>query len=438
MGTPVRARGEASGVLQGGCGIASRELDTLKRYGPRVTEAEGPRAHEWDAAELEAQRDLAREPDEPAFVPFAKLRLEGDRFHDARLPISALVELERYERLVVEAAVARWFADNPNRKNLPRRFRSSFHLVIADVEDGSATPVLERQETTTAYESYYEAGSLDVEAAFKAMIVGDDLSDAYDWAYDSKDFIDFGKSLKTGEAINFHPDDDDAPLRYTPEVREATLSRLGGVEPPPVEEPESVETEGTVAGRLVMMNADTQTFGMRLLGDVLVDGRYEEPERTDDLKVMIGSSAAAPVIRVDGLIRFNDQGVPEEILDAREVELFEVDGEPWSRRFVELATLGEGWNEGVGGSRIEFPALDAARDILSALQRSGRDLPGVFPMEDGGVQLEWASADRVTSVEIDRELHFSLFDLIVDGRRVESLDTGSISEAIDFVLRVTA
>lgn len=425
------------GVPQG-VALASRDVDTPKRYGRRVTEAEGPQAHEWDAAELAAQRDLAREPDEPQMEPFAKLRLEGDRFHGARLPIAALVELERYERLVVEAAVARWFADHPHRKNLPRRFRSSFHLVIADVTDGSATPVLERQESTSAYESYYEAGSLDVEAAFEAMILGADLSDAYDWAYDSKDFTDFGKSLQSGEAINFHPDDDDAPLRYTPEVREATLSRLGGFEPPPVPEPETVETDGTVAGRLVSMDADSQTFGMRLLGDVLIDGRYEDPERTDDLKVMLGSSAAAPVIRVDGLIRFSDQGDPEEILDAREVELFEVDGEPWSRRFVELATLAEGWNEGVGGARIQFPALDAARDILVALRRAGRNIPGVFPLEDGGVQLEWASADRVSSVEIDREPNFSLFDLIVEGRQIDSLETMRISDAIEFLLRVTA
>lgn len=388
------------------------------------------------AQELASQAALAREPDERG--PFAKLRLEGDRFHDARLPISTLAELERYERLVVEAAAARWFRAHPARKYLPRGFRKSFHLVIADVEDGSATPVLERQEAATPYESYYEAGSLDVEAAFTAMIVGADLAQEYEWAYDNRDFVDFGKSLGDDEAINFHADDEEMPLRYTPEVRVSTLSRLVGSEPPAVVDPVSVVTEGTVAGRLVKIDADAQSFGMRLLGDFLIQGRYEEPERTDDLKVMIGSSAAAPVIRVDGLIRFDEQGRPEEILDARDVELFEVDGQPWSRRFVELATLGEGWNEGVGGARIEFPALDAARDILAAVQQAGRELPGVFPMEDGGVQLEWASPDRVSSVEIGRDLTFSLFDLVVDGRRVESVDTSVLSEAVDFVLRVTA
>lgn len=408
---------------------------------PQAPEEGEPAADEseeqdWAAQELAFQRALAREPDERE--PFAKLRLEGDRFHDARLPISTLAELERYERLVVDAAAARWFAANPRRKNLPRGFRRSFHLVIADVEDGSATPVLERQEAATPYESYYEAGSSDVEAAFTAMILGEELAQEYEWAYGSKDFVDFGKSLMAGEAVNFQPDDERLPLRYTQEVRASTLARLVGPEPPGVVEPVPVVADGAVAGRLVKIDADAQSFGMRLLGDSLIDGHYEDPRRTDDLKMMIGSSAVAPVIRVDGLIRYDEQGRPEEILDARDVEFFEVDGQPWSRRFVELATLEEGWNEGVGGARVEFPALDAARDILAAVQQAGRELPGVFPMEDGGVQLEWASPDRVTSVEIDRELIFSLFDLVVDGRHVQSVDTAVLSEAVDFVLRVTA
>lgn len=177
---------------------------------------------------------------------------------------------------------------------------------------------------------------------------------------------------------------------------------------------------------------------MRQLGDREILGAYEGATLTGDLREVLDSNAQAPVIRVDGLLRYDEAGRAVRVVNALQVELFEVDGQPWSGRFIELATLDEGWQDGLTGDRIQFSSLDASRDLLKAFHDEGRALPGIFPMEDGGVQLEWASPSFVTSVEISPDLDFSLYHLVVEGRQSESLDTQDFSEAVDFLRRVVA
>jgi hypothetical protein len=114
---------------------------------------------------------------------------------------------------------------------------------------------------------------------------------------------------------------------------------------------------------------------------------------------------------LDGTFRFLEDQL-KFILGVSSVELLEIDGKSWSRRFVELAQLTPDWSgEGGGAEIISFPALDAARQILIRADERGLALPGIFPMEDGGVQLEWSSARTVFSVEIDRDVRFTFFEL---------------------------
>ncbi|MGY1748827.1 hypothetical protein [Modestobacter sp. SYSU DS0511] len=367
---------------------------------------------------------------------FAKIRLDGPRFEKGRLPISALVELERYERLVREVAAAEWRAENPERSYLPKGFRSAFNLAITAVEEGSATPVLERDSASTPYERYYAQAADTVDAAFNALVSGFDLPESFDWT-NSGDFRTFGDTLEEGDAIELRPGGNE-PIRYTPAVRRAALPRL--IAYPVIEDDEPRISEGAVAGRLVALDAEDRWFRLRHpVSETAVTGRYVDPELTSDLRAVLDSNAVAPVVRVTGNLRTIRGSIDQ--VDAHFVELFEVDGGHYSRRLIELATLSSGWLEGVDGDAgelVAFTALEAARDLLRELTRAGIPLPGIFPLEDGGVQLEWASPEQVTSVEVSPDVHFELMHLVVAGRVSDDAEASDIEGALAFLRRVVA
>lgn len=401
---------------------------------------------------------------------FARLTLDGVRFENGKLPISALVELQRYERLVLAAARQAWI-DAHEGEDLPDDFDASFGLTIFRVIEGSSTSLMERP-AGGEYADFYEAGRDELERELALVVDGDAASVVLDddaWAdfigqvvgeaaqsdiaaepeivvleeesgapdrqarsetgrssglplLALEDFRDFGSSLSAGEELRI-PMDETRRLVITPQIQERNfvpiyervLRELG----PAAEDEAPVERRtidgGTVAGRLVMLNADRRNYTLNTLLHGVINGRYKNPELTQDLRAVLHSSAQAPVVRLTGRLRMIGDRL-EKILEAEKVELLEIDGMPWSRKFVELASLPEGWAGDDTGRTISFAALDAARDLLSWLRKREMPLPGVFPLEDGGVLLEWASAERVSNIEISADAAYSLFDLIMEGR----------------------
>ena len=98
---------------------------------------------------------------------FARFTLNGDRFADARLPIDALIELQRYRDMVLEASRQAWFAVHAGEP-IPDDFDQKFDLAISDVEPGSATPVMDKPRSE--YDEYYESGRDELEAAFAEIV----------------------------------------------------------------------------------------------------------------------------------------------------------------------------------------------------------------------------------------------------------------------------
>jgi hypothetical protein len=347
-----------------------------------------------------------------------------------------LEELQRYERLVRKVAEQQWRAANPDRKSVPPQLADEFNLSIVAVEDGSAMPVLERDSISQSeWDPYLTDATVLIEQAFQALIQGKSLPSGFDWLM-SQDFRDFGASLQGGEAIEFRPTSA-YPIVYSAEVRDEVRERLGT---PVVGRLENVTRRGAIAGRLVRLDADAKTFKFRRLGDPAskgINGKYSQPGLTADLRRILESNSVAPVVRVTGDLIGPPDAPPIRIGSVASVELFEVDGMSSSARLIELAALEPGWNEG-HGMPVEFAALDAARDILLQLHQDSLAMPSVFPLEDGGVQLEWASPELVSSIEISPDVNFSLFRLVVGTRQSESQDTDQMPEAIDFARQVSS
>lgn len=69
------------------------------------------------------------------------------------------------------------------------------------------------------------------------------------------------------------------------------------------------------------------------------------------------------------------------------------------RRLEELAELSSDW-DGYGAQQLDRFALQRALDLVSWVLDRGLPVPQVFPLANGGIQVEWS----VESLELDLEL----------------------------------
>lgn len=71
----------------------------------------------------------------------------------------------------------------------------------------------------------------------------------------------------------------------------------------------------------------------------------------------------------------------------------------WVARIAELAALRRGWLDPAADNPSR-QALDSAEKLLLACVEAGLQRPSIYPSAEGGVQLEWRSANATVEVEI--------------------------------------
>lgn len=378
--------------------------------------------------------------DDASERPFARIRLSGERFSGGRLPVNALAEIQRYQAVVLEAARREWLEAHPDRE-LPEGFDAALGLVITDVEDGSAQVLLERPSIADLDE-YFERGRDDFEQNLTAIF---DLDESVTEAplFGLKDFQAFGTSLINGDAIEV--------TSYTRDARPAsttsfTKEELSDVIAPRQKELKRVNDrlrrqarhveDRAVAGRLVELNPEKRSFQLDTLHYQVITGWYKNSDITEDLRNVLNASTKAPVVRVRGDLQFRG-GKVWRLWDATEVELLEIDGHPWSRKLVELASLTPDWDGEVPGAEmISFTALDAARDLMLRFSEAEVARPSIFPTEDGGVSLEWASSTSVSTIEIGPDAEFILFNLPEGSNQGTEQSTADLERAVLFGIEV--
>ena len=376
---------------------------------------------------------------------FARLRMEGARFKQTQLPIDAMVELQRYQRLILKAAELEWRKANPDQ-DLPVDFATGSKLVLKELEPGSTISVLDLA-VTSQYDPYYEAGREEFEREVEKIEqwLAADAAQRADFdlltlpLLDEPEFAELGSSAQPGDEFTIASPTTQTPIAVTEELRVDAIAPLAEqrallISPPVLAVPPR-SVPGEVAGKLFLVNTESLSFEMRSLRYGKIRGRYRNADLTADLREVLDNTAKAPVVRVTGELRYRNDML-KEVLNVTAVQLLATDGEPWSARFIALATLDDGWDpENPNSKAVQFAAVDAAREILGECAAASRALPGIFPMEDGGVQLEWASAEYVTSIEISPDLEFELFDLEVATKTVVEEQTTDLSDAKAFVAR---
>lgn len=379
--------------------------------------------------------DADQDKEHAETASFAQVTMFGAEFEGGKIPIRSLDELSRYQYLVLKAALSEWESDHPN-ESVPDDFESAFDLVLSDIQEGSAVSVLERPSTST-YDDYFNRGRDTLELELQ-LANSEDKSVVNDISLlKFPEFSDLGSSLHDGERMEIRaPRTMDRPENVI-SITRATSHRVKRSLVPSFRKsinPRRSETTWIV-GRLTAVNADKKNFTISSDPHGTINGKYRDEEILDDLKAVLNSSERAPVVRLFADLRFAGTRL-DRILDVYRVQVLEIDGQPWSRRFVELAQLERGWDEEDEESAIvSFIALDGARQLLLHVQQLGMPQPGIFPTADGGVSLEWATAAQVVTIDITDNAEFGLFQL-THGSEPFDTTTKNLSEVCDFIDRV--
>lgn len=371
-----------------------------------------------------------------------RVRLTGTRFNGGRLPIDSLEELQKYQEIVRIAAEAEWRDGHPGEQ-LPADFEESVSLTIDHIDEGSADVFLAFEQQQSYVE--YQAEAQEVtDAIIAAAYSGEDLPElpslplAEDFQF-RQVIASIGESLKSEQAIEFYLDGPaSSPVTITAETREHAAERIFNVDdflvsPEAISPAQSlVKSDESLVGRVTALDADKKRFTLVLSSGHEVHGRYREhPELLEDLRKVVNSTSDGPLTRIAGELQTKN-GEAWRFWETHSVEQVEFDDTAWGVRLQELAALPTGWDGG-DAAQITSSSLDASQKLLQAVDRAQIDPPGVFPTEEGGVLIEWASLSAVSSVEILADGSFELFSMKRDELQGEHAATADLMIAIEFV-----
>ena len=159
--------------------------------------------------------------------------------------------------------------------------------------------------------------------------------------------------------------------------------------------------EVSIRGVVPEADQDDMTFEVQL-----IEGRKVKapiaPQHLDTILEAFNGYQAGLRVLLQGIGRFSrsdrllgfDSIEHLSILDALDVQ----------SQLEELATLQDGWTEGLG----QAPTVTGLTWLSSALERHFPDeapMPHIYPTETGGVQAEWSLGPNEVTLEIDLSTH---------------------------------
>jgi hypothetical protein len=369
-----------------------------------------------------------------------RIRLTGARFEGGRLPVDSLVELQKYQDIIRIAAEAEWRRDNPGEP-VPADLVDSVSLTIERIDEGSADVFLafEQQQAYVEYQAEArDAADAVIVAAYSDVPIPDlpALSPEQDRQF--RDVVSqLGSSLVATQSIEFYTAPDEPPVAITVETRTTAVERLAKVEdflvPPDLAPPTTglQTTDTTLVARITTLYADESKFDFVLPDGTTSHGWYREtPGLLEDLREAVNPAETGPLTRISGSLQYK-QGQVFRFWEVSALEKVEFDDTAWGLRLTEFASLLPGWFDGEG-KQISSIALDGAQMVLRVVGRAGLERPGVFPTEEGGVLVEWASESSVRSVEVLDDGSFEMFSL-ARGDREGVHSSGNLTDAVSFL-----
>lgn len=330
---------------------------------------------------------------------FVTHTLKGTRFDLHAMPVEVLPELNAYRDLVLAVARARFFAEQPTRRRLPKGFEDAFRLSLRTIQPGSAAAPLERvvpigtarslPNTSDRFETARDLIAAAIEAAHRGQPLPEDFPLEAVTAFNQ-----FGRTLRDDEHIVIH-----SPNGTTTTYDRRTRKRLV------LYREETYEDYVDEIGAIVALDRDKSTFELALEAGRRVPGRLDQLDEASAALVRNAVAGEERVqVRVVGVGAFdrNDRLIRltaiDEVTYAEDEEL--KSALDVGKRLKVFATLADGWFEGDGTSFSAELLRWVERVLVDAID-NGLPRPYLYPTPAGGVLAEWSFADAEVSADID-------------------------------------
>lgn len=260
------------------------------------------------------------------------IALKGGRFDEKpALQIGDLGELEAYQRIVVEAAHALFFAENPGRQRVPKGFDDSLQLRFSTIEPGSTAVPLEARRVTQAQQQIWNLDRDYVEKAISATWAGyRSLGSSERLPAELPPSVvslmdELGASLRPSERLEIRPHIPSAdPAVITPEVRATVAAQVPG----------RYEDEISLEGEVRAADVDNGKFLVHPVSGPRVEARFSATDEQKVTQALHEHQDRRVVVR--GRALFGADGVPLRLTSVESIDFadeFTPDqiGGTWSR-----------------------------------------------------------------------------------------------------------
>ena len=347
--------------------------------------------------------------------PF-RLRYEGRRFDDHRMPLDVLADLPAFRDLIVAFAKSTWRQTHAGRVRLPKGFDKSLSFDLACIEPGSAVPVMLWDSATAQSELPGVAAELSniLGSSYQAVVklFDDAANDEYPRAL-SSEYIrclnKFGAALRDGERILFPGSRarGGGSVYLDSRLRRDLITRVR----------ETYETRFEGTGTLVGIDAPPAADFAELRVFTRSYGLIGLPVPRDRIKVEFDGYIDSPV-QFDLLVELDNQDAFRSVIAVNDILVIEASPEATRliSRLQEIAALEAGWMDGSADS-INGEAVEAAQrfiNLFPELVPASR----VFPMESGGVLLEFEFLGWDYSVEFQNSGSIEIYGIEIIGAGV--------------------
>lgn len=329
-------------------------------------------------------------------IEFAKPRFTGQRFDEHTLPVEVAADLAAYKDLIVELAKHLYLEDHPLRKRVPKRFEQSFALHLAQVEGGSARPVL---AVVAAAGLALQGGAANYFEQARDL-VGDCVAAKAEQASLPARFPKellayfnvFGRSLREGEALEL-PRTAGGGAELTPARRKALVLDVQRVYSLDVEE----------SGVVTEIDFDAKTFELRREDGTTV--LVPMPDIfTEEVRRAGGRERTQ--VQVSGVGVYDAYDRLQKLAETQHLEVFP--NQALVAQVEALTLLQDGWCDGEGIA-ADKEQLEWAAGRLAETFPESLPFPLVAPTPEGGLFLEWiAGAWRVSCEMLLPEHHAEL------------------------------
>lgn len=330
--------------------------------------------------------------DEREDAAFGTLRLVGGRYSSFGLPVGAVAELQRYEKLLERVANRLYLQENPRRRRVPRGFGDLMDLRLVAIGEGSVVPVLSRTRPVTdglfPSVDWYDESRRLINEALREISDSNRVPSRFPRSA-LGDLAQFGRSLRDDERIELSGVNEPvAVLDPGTRTRIAALAQI-----------DEIEIETTVLGQITGLRSDPQRFDLVLIGQdrYKLQGAYSDPAMWGVLRDLNGFAYTAPLSSLTVVAKQNRDGDLIAIVDVISIEA--ALPPRWAARIAELAQLQDGWLP----PSTEAPTrgvLDVTEELLLACVDDNLPRPSIYPSGDGGVQLEWRAPGYNIEVEL--------------------------------------